>query len=120
MRYRAAEQQDLLRLAAIGAQAFANDAVYAHIYPFRHFYPEDYYEGILMTLRKAFATPGCLILVIELDGADLPNTPDLVDFMIVGYMVFNCHGTTEQKNNWSVDSEEKSKKRTAHQCVFWS
>ncbi|KAL4887761.1 hypothetical protein BDV59DRAFT_212189 [Aspergillus ambiguus] len=114
MRIRPALQQDIPFLALIGAQAFGNDHIYAHFYPFRDAYPRDFYEGILMTLRKSFVTPGHQILAIELEPNDLSSCispQELLRSRLVGYMTFVCHGSADQKAAWNTDTTEKRLQR---------
>lgn len=119
MRLQPATKTDLPQLAAVGAAAFAEDAIYGHFHPFPDIYPQDFYDSIFNTLHRLLVTPGALIILLELEGAELAASEYMnggnstgalpQEKRIVAYFALVRYGNEKAVAAWNPDSEEKRK-----------
>ncbi|KAL6156000.1 hypothetical protein ACJQWK_05368 [Exserohilum turcicum] len=121
MRLQPATKTDLPQLAAVGAAAFAEDAIYGHFHPFPDIYPQDFYDSIFNTLHRLLVTPGALIILLELEGAELAASEYMnggnstgalpQEKRIVAYFALVRYGNEKAVAAWNPDSEEKRLQR---------
>jgi hypothetical protein len=113
MHIRPAKDDDLPKLASIGAAAFASDLIYSHFYPLRNIYPDDFCTSMLNSLRRLLVTPGGLIMVAELSedeilqGVGKASGVAHAKTKIVAYLTLVRFGSKESIAAWNPDSEEK-------------
>ena len=62
--------------ATIATQAFAHDHSYGHFFPWRHEFPQDFYDQVRNSYHWMLVTPGQLIMVLEVTSRDLPRLRD--------------------------------------------
>ncbi|KAF7589532.1 hypothetical protein BBP40_004197 [Aspergillus hancockii] len=118
MRLRPARRSDLPALALIQARAFIKDSVFAHFYPFRQLYPQDYYESLLQALRLAFLTPGHVIMVALLEETDfdVPDRDGHLGSKLAGFISCMRHGDPKEVDKWNPDDDDKRLER--HLCAL--
>lgn len=113
MKIRPALVRDVPTIASIGTLAFAGDPSYQHFFPRRSQYPDDFYSYLLHDYRRMLATPGQLIMVVELDESDeIDGQEDKRQGgrgKLVAYATFvRSGGTAEELARWNSDSNAKS------------
>lgn len=113
MKLRPALLRDVSTIASIGTLAFAGDPSYEHFFPRRSQYPDDFYAYLLHDYKRMLATPGQLIMVVELDELDeIDGQEDKRHGergRMVAYATFvRSGGTVEELARWNSDSTAKS------------
>lgn len=111
MRIRKALVEEAATISRVGTRAFARDPSYGHFYPWRDYFPDDFFLHLLQKYTKLMVTPGCLILVAELEEDDVEEGASREDIgKIVGFATFQrSGGTQEEQDKWGADSPSKSK-----------
>lgn len=130
---RPATASDVPAIAAIGLRAFANEPIYAHFFPRREQYPEDYLRSFVDEAHRFLVTPGHVIMVAEVDGeaevdggaeegsssrrdegpqpdADEPRAGTRV---MAGYATFIRHGPSKELEAWNPGSVANTLRRIA-------
>ncbi|MCJ1466770.1 hypothetical protein MMC07_005390 [Pseudocyphellaria aurata] len=115
MKLRPALLRDVPTIALIGTLAFAGDPSYEHFFPRRSQYPDDFYAYLLHDYKRMLATPGQLIMVVELDELDEIDGQDTRQGergRVVAYATFvRSGGTVEELARWNSDSIAKKLQR---------
>lgn len=85
--FRSARHDELKMLSSIGSKAFADDAIYGHLYPHCSGDQDALQQVILGNLAKLWNTSGAKIVVGELDRGQ-----------VIGFVTFKYHGPSERKD----------------------
>ncbi|KAM7185573.1 hypothetical protein V8F33_012316 [Rhypophila sp. PSN 637] len=90
LQVRPATINDIPALADIGYNAFFNEPIDGHWFPFKEQYPHDYHRSFIDELSLRLVTPGNVIMVVELEDQDASQRPE---------SAASSKGTAEQKND---------------------
>lgn len=108
MRVRPMTHSDVRVVADVGKETFANDELFAWLYPYKGQYPNDSTRWQLLRLRARLVERGSHGFVSETeagdDGWDVTIGP-----VIVGYAFFIVKGSGEQAQKWRTESLMNSK-----------
>ncbi|VUC23398.1 unnamed protein product [Clonostachys rosea] len=109
MHVRKANLEEASTIAWVGTQAFQKDPSYGHFYPWKDYFPEDFFLHLLRKYQRLMATPGCCIVALVLDKEDeQPGKPTHSAGSIIGFAAFQrSGGTQEQRDAWGADTPEK-------------
>ncbi len=109
MKVRQALLEEAPTIAQVGSLAFAFDPSYSHFYPWKDLYPEDFYLHLLQKYTKLMVTPGCVIMVLELEDGDVSKGEEANIGKLIAFATFQrSGGTQEQQDRWGADSQVKS------------
>jgi hypothetical protein len=99
---------DVRVVADIGKETFANDELFAWLYPYKDQYPNDSTRWQLLRLRTRLVERGSHGFVSETeagdDGWDVTIGP-----VVVGYAFFIVKGSGEEAQKWRTESLMNSK-----------
>ncbi|CAH0022483.1 unnamed protein product [Clonostachys rhizophaga] len=70
MHVRKANLDEASTIAWVGTQAFQKDPSYGHFYPWKDYFPEDFFMHLRRKYQRLMATPGCCIIALVLDKED--------------------------------------------------
>lgn len=113
MKIRPAVLLDVPTIASIGTLAFASDPSYEHFFPRRSQYPNDFYTYLVRDYKRMLATPGQLIMVVELDESDeIEGKEDKrqggLGKLVAFATLVRSGGTAKELARWNPDSTAKS------------
>lgn len=102
MKIRRALLGEVPTIARVATEAFAKDPSYGHFYPWRHYYPDDFYVHLLHRYSGFMATPGCVIIVMELEEDDLIGDTEAFVGKVVGFAIWQVSNVTRrQQDEWN-------------------
>ena len=105
MKIRQANAADLPRITHLCATAFLEEKLASWLFPRRHEYFHDYRREFGREISSQFYSPGYAVWVAETeehDGDPSENDP------IVGFAIWQRHGTSAAASAWQGDSFSKS------------
>jgi hypothetical protein len=108
MRVRPMTSSDIRVVADIGRETFANDELFAWLYPHKDQYPNDSTRWQLLRLRTRLVERGSQGFVCETDAGD-DGWDATIGPVIVGYAFFIMKGSGEKAQRWQTESIANSK-----------
>jgi hypothetical protein len=108
MRVRPMTYFDVRVVANIGKETFANDELFAWLYPFKDQYPNDSARWQLLRLRTRIVERGSHGFVCETEAGD-DGWDAAIGSVIVGYTFFIVKGSGEEAQKWRTEPLLNSK-----------
>jgi len=94
---------DVRVVADIGKETFANDELFAWLYPYKDQYPNDSTRWQLLRLRTRLVERGSHGFVSETEAGD-DGWNATIGPVVVGYVFFIVKGSGEEAQKWQTDS----------------
>ena len=108
MRVRPMTHFDVRVVADIGKETFANDELFAWLYPYKHQYPNDSTRWQQLRLRTRLVERGSHGFLCETEAGD-DGWDGTIGPVVVGYAFFIVKGSGEEAQKWRTDSLMNSK-----------
>lgn len=108
MKLRPAVSNDIPILVSISKLVFAQDPLYARLFPRRSEYPDHFHHYLLHDYKRMLATPGQLIVCAELQPSEKSFNDSKGTSNVVGFATFVRSGTAAELARWNADSLSKS------------
>lgn len=105
MKIRRAKAVDLPKITHLCATAFLEEKLSSWLFPRRHEYFHDYRREFGREINSHFYSPGHVVWVAETEQDD--SNPS-EDDQIVGFAIWERHGTSAAASAWQDDSFSKS------------
>jgi len=110
-------RSDVTVVANIGKETFANDELFAWLYPYKDQYPNDSARWQLLRLRTRLVERGSYGFVSETEASD-DGWDETIGPVIVGYAFFIVKGSGEEAQKWRTEPLMNSKSCSSKFAMF--